>query len=255
MLGLIPLIFCKGSRSFQHSSAGKLHTDLHWHMLHSVPCALHKRSSPLGSSQYNCHTWYFNVLGQWNMLCTHRVWAWVPRAWAWDALIYALAHMNDIFLAACRPNNAWWMVLYSLNLLIIENTHPGLRSVLAVGLFSIWQTFEMRKIFPYPLKPLPLSLAHVNCSINKINKAKLMRDLEAKTVHTLPVAVSATVVDVMIPDANPGWYSTHLQWHYWANATSLEYNVQTSWFRHWYLSVSIDKGHRALQVWGLWGRI
>ena len=57
--------------------------------------------------------------------------------------------------------------------------------------------FDMRKIVTYPLTPVPLSLAHVDGSINKTNKAKLMHYLEAKAVHTPPTAVSATVVDAM----------------------------------------------------------
>ena len=35
------------------SSAGKLHTELHWHVLAWVSHTLHRRSSPLGSIQYH----------------------------------------------------------------------------------------------------------------------------------------------------------------------------------------------------------
>ena len=57
-----------------------------------------------------------------------------------DLFIFTLHEMCPIFFAGNRPNYSRWMVKYLLNLLNIEETHPGLRAILQKGAFSIRRT-------------------------------------------------------------------------------------------------------------------
>ena len=56
----------------------------------------------------------------------------------------------------------------------------------------------MGNVFTYPLTPVPLSLAHVDGSINKTDKAELLHKLESMVSSTAPSQkVDATLVDGM----------------------------------------------------------
>jgi hypothetical protein len=54
-----------------------------------------------------------------------------------DLFIYALGEMCPIFFAGNRHNYARWMVRYYLNLVNMENTHPGIRRILQNGALSV----------------------------------------------------------------------------------------------------------------------
>ena len=56
--------------------------------------------------------------------------------------IFCLEKMVPVFFAACRPNYAWWMVRYHLNLLNMDTTHPGVRQMLENGGLSIKRTMN-----------------------------------------------------------------------------------------------------------------
>lgn len=56
---------------------------------------------------------------------------------------------------------------------------------------------DMEKVFSYPLTPVPLSLGHVDGSINKTDKAKLMHKLENTIQSVDPTNVTNVIVDGM----------------------------------------------------------
>ena len=53
---------------------------------------------------------------------------------------YILGEMRCLFFVCNRPNYARWMVRYYLNLVNIDNTHPGVRHILENGALSIRRT-------------------------------------------------------------------------------------------------------------------
>ena len=56
---------------------------------------------------------------------------------------------------------------------------------------------DLEMVFEYPLTPMPLSLAHIDGSINKTDKAKLMHKLEEKVESDKPPTVDACVIVAM----------------------------------------------------------
>ena len=57
-----------------------------------------------------------------------------------DLFIFSLGEMIPILFAANRPNYSRWMVRYYLNLINMEETHPGLKQLLSQGAMSIKRT-------------------------------------------------------------------------------------------------------------------
>ena len=53
--------------------------------------------------------------------------------------------MCPVFFFGSRPNYARWMVKYYHNLLNMDNTHPGVRSVLENGALSIRRSVVGRR--------------------------------------------------------------------------------------------------------------
>lgn len=62
---------------------------------------------------------------------------------------------------------------------------------------STMEQIDIEKVFKYPLTPVPLALAHVDGSINKTDKAKLLHKLEGMVEHDKPSAIDVTLVDAM----------------------------------------------------------
>jgi len=56
---------------------------------------------------------------------------------------------------------------------------------------------DLTLVFSYPLTPVPLALAHVDGSINKTDKSKLMHKLEERVQSDKPVTRDAYAVDAM----------------------------------------------------------
>ena len=57
-----------------------------------------------------------------------------------ELFIYSLGEMCPLFFTTSRPNYARWMVRYYLNLLNVDQTHPGVKQILAGGALSIRRT-------------------------------------------------------------------------------------------------------------------
>ena len=57
-----------------------------------------------------------------------------------ELFIYSLCEMCPLFFTTSRPNYARWMVRYYLNLLNVDQTHPGVKQILAGGDLSIRRT-------------------------------------------------------------------------------------------------------------------
>jgi len=55
----------------------------------------------------------------------------------------------------------------------------------------------IEKVFQYPLTPIPLALAHVDGSINKTDKSKLLHKLEGMVESEKPGDIDVTLVDAM----------------------------------------------------------
>ena len=57
-----------------------------------------------------------------------------------DLFIYCLGKMAPLFFATSHPNYARWMVRYYLNLMNVNETHPGVREMLEDGALSVGRT-------------------------------------------------------------------------------------------------------------------
>ena len=53
-------------------------------------------------------------------------------------------------------------------------------------------------VFRYPFTPIPLCLGHVDGSMNKAAKAKLMHKLEERVESSSPKEIDACAIDAMI---------------------------------------------------------
>ena len=62
---------------------------------------------------------------------------------------------------------------------------------------SLQHQIDVGELFKFPLTPVPLSLCHVDGSMLKTQKSKLMRELEQRIVATDPGHVDVTIVDGM----------------------------------------------------------
>ena len=56
---------------------------------------------------------------------------------------------------------------------------------------------DLEMVFSYPLTPVPLNLAHVDGSINKTDKSKLLHLLEVRVKSEKPESIDACAVDAM----------------------------------------------------------
>lgn len=60
------------------------------------------------------------------------------------------------------------------------------------------QKLDLKEVLSYPLTIVPLSLAHIDGSMNKTDKSSLMRKLESKSIdHTQPVKADVYLIDFM----------------------------------------------------------
>jgi hypothetical protein len=64
----------------------------------------------------------------------------------------------------------------------------------------LWSTLIWKKVFEFPLTPVPLSLANLDGTMNKTDKSKLMHKLESlveKPANPKPESITITLVDAM----------------------------------------------------------
>ena len=62
---------------------------------------------------------------------------------------------------------------------------------------SLQTKIDMGEVLKYPLTPVPLSLCHVDGSMQKSPKAALMKHLETKVVSQPPLSIDVTIIDAM----------------------------------------------------------
>ena len=62
---------------------------------------------------------------------------------------------------------------------------------------SLQKKVDMAEVLKYPLTPVPLSLSHVDGTMQKTTKASLMKHLESKVVTNNPTRVDCTIIDAM----------------------------------------------------------
>ena len=56
---------------------------------------------------------------------------------------------------------------------------------------------DLKDILSYPLSPVPLSLAHVDGTLHKTDKSKLLKKLEVRVSSEKPSEVHVSVIDGM----------------------------------------------------------
>ena len=69
---------------------------------------------------------------------------------------------------------------------------------------SLQKKVDMAEVFCYPLTPVPLSLCHVDGTMPKSPKVKLLQELESRIVSTPPSHFDAAIVDGMFFFASLG---------------------------------------------------
>lgn len=62
---------------------------------------------------------------------------------------------------------------------------------------SLERKIDMGEVLKYPLTPVPLSLCHVDGTMQKSPKSALMKNLESRIVSEPPVSVDVTIIDAM----------------------------------------------------------
>ena len=73
-----------------------------------------------------------------------------------------------------------------------------LRDLLGSILYlSLQRKVDMREVLRYPLTPVPLSLCHIDGSMQKSPKSMLLKFLDSKIVSRSPTSINVTIIDVM----------------------------------------------------------
>ena len=62
---------------------------------------------------------------------------------------------------------------------------------------SLQKKIDIAEVLKYPLTPVPLSLSHVDGTMQKTPKSTLMKHLESRVKSTAPISVDVTVIDAM----------------------------------------------------------
>ena len=71
---------------------------------------------------------------------------------------------------------------------------PRFGSILCVALEK---KVDMEDFLTYPLTPVPLSLCHLDGSMQKTPKTKLLQELEKRVKSTSPSHIDVTIIDAM----------------------------------------------------------
>ena len=86
-----------------------------------------------------------------------------------------LSGSNGKLIAACLVRDIFGSILY----------------------LSVQKKIDIAKVLKYPLTPVPLSLSHVDGTMQKTPKSALMAHLEARIKSTPPTSIDVTVIDAM----------------------------------------------------------
>ena len=120
---------------------------------------------------------------------------WACRTNNIDLYIYALGQMCPIFFATHRPNYARWMTRYHLNLINMEHTHEGIRSMFEGGALSIRRTSST-----FSRSPIDLALEQ---TINKDAASRqggieaFTNNVSARKRWTITRSIRGSIVSVL----------------------------------------------------------
>ena len=95
--------------------------------------------------------------------------------------------MNKLFASAAVKNTTKVQKLVELH---------GIRNLFGRLLYiSTLERIDIEKVFQNPLTPIPLPLSHMDSSINKIDKARLLHKLEGMIESEKAGYIDVTLVD------------------------------------------------------------
>ena len=60
---------------------------------------------------------------------------------------------------------------------------------------ALQRKIDMGEVLKYPLTPVPLSLCHIDGTMQKTQKSTLMTEIEKRTIMTDPMSVNVTIID------------------------------------------------------------
>ena len=137
---------------------------------------------------------YEDITATYNANRQKRMWTIQGRMFSWPNKIWLSDQTTTnmkLFIRCCESDTCWKRLKHSR---VARNS----RSIWKVTL-SVNKGVEFDLVFRYPLTPIPLCLGHVDVSMNKADKAKLMMHKFEERVESIsPKEIDACAIDAMI---------------------------------------------------------